>query len=755
MLVITSLQKRLLSSIEAFSRTLRVHRKAMERKAAQLREIEPDDLGLLWEAAGMDDERAELSEDEVQAEEDAQMQTATEQSSPADRRTARELEVLEEMTEVAKRARHKMDPRVQRLVEWIRANQCPDLGMPGAKWNHRRVLIFTEYTDTKRYLLEQLQSAIAGSDREDERIEVFHGGIGEERREAIKAAFNADPAKHPLRILIATDAAREGVNLQNHCADLFHFDVPWNPSRMEQRNGRIDRKLQRSPVVCCHYFVLAQRPEDRVLETLVRKTSVIQKELGSLSPVVERNLGRLLSTGIRHEQVPDLEISIESVDQTGRRAVAGAQVIEEELEQVRKRRDGLNKELQELRGLLDTSENWLGLSDEHFRNAISASLSLLGVEALVPLSKDEAVRDAATARWVFPSLDQKPGADPTWAATLDTLRTPRKRKQKPWEWRREAPIRPVVFRDPGTLDGEVVHLHLEHRVVQRLLGRFLAQGFLHDELTRACVCKTDDAIPKVLALGRLSLYGDNASRLHDEIVAVAARWSEPSTRGRSKLRPLTETAKKDVLTELNESLATPRLKNVSPQLHAKFQTAAVQDVEELLPHLQKRAETLAGRAEKRLTTRGDQEARAMREILEAQRKRIAKRQEETTGPQQLALGFSKNEQRQLEADRRHWDKRIRALGHGDRGGTEADSAGLRGPCQSGRAGGAGVFVASLGVEGAKTMTKPMMFSWIDIPFVLVASAPITHKFPVLLGFDPQLKFYAESGRRGRGAHRVI
>ena len=106
----------------------------------------------------------------------------------------------------------------------------------------------------------------------------FHGGMGDEARELIKAAFNANPQSHPLRILIATDAAREGVNLQNYCADLFHFDVPWNPSRMEQRNGRIDRKLQREPVVRCHYFVYVQRPEDEVLKTLVTKTETIAKE---------------------------------------------------------------------------------------------------------------------------------------------------------------------------------------------------------------------------------------------------------------------------------------------------------------------------------------------------------------------------------------------------------------------------------------------------------------------------------------------
>src|SRR6266404_5833413 len=90
--------------------------------------------------------------------------------------------------------------------------------------------------------------------------------MDDESREEVKRAFNTDPKKHPLRILIATDAAREGINLQNHCADLFHFDVPWNPSRMEQRNGRIDRKLQRSREVRCYYFVYQQRPEDRVLQ---------------------------------------------------------------------------------------------------------------------------------------------------------------------------------------------------------------------------------------------------------------------------------------------------------------------------------------------------------------------------------------------------------------------------------------------------------------------------------------------------------
>jgi ERCC4-related helicase len=77
-------------------------------------------------------------------------------------------------------------------------------------------------------------------------IATFRGGMGRQRLDAIKLTFNAAPDKEPLRVLIATDAAREGVNFPNYCADLFHSDVPWNPSRMEQRNGRIDRKLSRN-----------------------------------------------------------------------------------------------------------------------------------------------------------------------------------------------------------------------------------------------------------------------------------------------------------------------------------------------------------------------------------------------------------------------------------------------------------------------------------------------------------------------------
>ncbi len=655
MLVITSLQKRLLSSIEAFARTLKVHRAGIEKQAANRTSIHQVSLPLLFEAPGADDERAEFSEEEVIAEEDAQMAAA---SMQAVGQTARELAILDEMADVANSSRYQPDPRIQQLVEWIRQNLCPDLGQPNAAWLERRVIIFTEYTDTKRYLQQQLQSAIANSNREHERIDVFHGGIGEERREAIKSAFNADPARHPLRILIATDAAREGVNLQNNCADLFHFDVPWNPSRMEQRNGRIDRKLQRSPVVHCYYFVLPQRTEDKVLDVLVRKTATIQQELGSLAPVVERNVSRLLANGIRHQEVNNLTDSINKAELLNQETV-NTQVINEELEQARLRQQDLTKQVENLQEMLKDSRDWLGLDDNHFRNAISASLEILGVPTLAPVDVNEVANNPVTARWTIPALDQRTGADPTWSTTLDTLRTPRKIGQKPWEWRKEAPIRPVVFRDPGSLDGDVVHLHLEHRIVQRLLSRFLAQGFLHDELTRACVCLTNDPMPKVIALGRLALYGERASRLHDQVIAVAAEWTDPTSRGRKKLQSLTEGEKDNVLELLETSLASPHLLQVAEAVKERLKKSAAQDIAELIPHLKRRATVLAERAERKLTERGIREAAEMQKILEEQQTRIIKCQEESKAVQ-LSLPFIE-EQRQLDADRRHWEKRLQAI----------------------------------------------------------------------------------------------
>ena len=663
LLVVINLQKRLLSSIEAFARTLKVHRMAMAKQAdkqTDLSSAKSDRLSpnsyILQESPGGDDDRAELPEAEVEAEEHAVMSSASRQSGAGV--TGRELELLAAMTDIANAARYQPDPRVQYLIEWLRSHLCPNLGEPGAQWLERRVLIFTEYADTKRYLVQQLEGAIANSERSNDRIGVFHGGMGEEKRQEIQQAFNADPKRHPLRILVATDAAREGVNLQNYCAHLFHFDIPWNPSRMEQRNGRIDRKLQRENTVYCYYFVLAQRSEDQVLDVLLKKTATIHEELGSLTPVIEKKVSSLLEGGIFKQNLAKLKSSAELLDKE-KKADYKQKAIEEELE-LPENRKALLKQMEELQEMLKASQEWLSFDDRHFRDALDASLELLGAKPLRAVDAREAVEEPATARWELPTLDGR-GADPTWAVTLDSLRTPRERGQKPWEWRRDAAIRPVVFREPGSLDGDVVHLHLEHRLVQRLLGRFLAQGFLHDELSRACVCLTDDPVPTAIALGRLSLYGEGASRLHDEIVAVAAEWQSPENRGRKKLKPLAEGKKDEVLRLLETSLGESRLREVPEWVKTQLQEGTPRDVAELVPHLEKRAAVLAQRAEKKLSARGEKEAAEMKQVLEQQRRSILAQQEHTRAVQLELNLYPKEERDQIDSDRRYWEKRLERL----------------------------------------------------------------------------------------------
>ena len=77
----------------------------------------------------------------------------------------------------------------------------------------------------------------------------MYGGMESKTREGIKAAFQADPSVSEVRILLATDTASEGIDLQKYCSKLIHFEIPWNPNVMEQRNGRIDRHGQKKDTV--------------------------------------------------------------------------------------------------------------------------------------------------------------------------------------------------------------------------------------------------------------------------------------------------------------------------------------------------------------------------------------------------------------------------------------------------------------------------------------------------------------------------
>lgn len=613
---------------------------------------------LLGGSLGNDDERSELTEEELEALEDAQFEVSTAatagDSACAD--VAREKELIRQMTEIADQARGRPDARVCHLLKWIQEHMCPGIRLPdqprpasGAPWNDRRLLIFTQYDDTKRYLVKMLQAAIADTELAEYRIEIFHGPTPLKKREQIKRAFNAPPDQHPVRILIATDAAREGINLQAHCHDLFHFDVPWNPSRLEQRNGRIDRKLQPSPKVFCRYFVYTQRPEDQVLRALVRKTSTIQDELGSLSQVLEARLAETLRIGIRHESAGDLARDIEDADiDPERKAVA-----EEELDAVRQRRDQLREEIKTLNRRVEESRKWIGLDNDALRDALSCALEMLGAE---PLQEDGTPPKGHPVRYRFPNLESRRGGDPSWAPTLDTLRKPPDEGEAGFQWRQNAPIRPVTFDPPPGIDDSTVQLHLQHRVVQRLLGRFRAQGFVHHDLSRACLTQSQDRIPRVILLGRLSLYGSGATRLHEEILTVTARWLPPDQRS-GALAPYARETEARTLELLEAALHPKAQKELPKHVQTTLLASLPRDITELLPHLQSRGESARSDAEAALAERGRAESSAMRRILEDQRRRILA--ELGTPMIQLTLpGMDDAERRQRESNRRYWQRWI-------------------------------------------------------------------------------------------------
>jgi superfamily II DNA/RNA helicase len=665
-LLLSGLQQRLFSSVDAFTRTLTRHRGTMERiwagDLAPTTQVGRIDREALRGGFDSEEERGELGEEEQAQEEDDAVESATRNTvtGTASAPHAEERALLAEMDELAQKTRYLPDARVRWLVEWIRNNQCAGASLESKttadsdrKWNDLRLIIFTEYEDTRRYLVTLLQQAISRTDRADERIMVYHGPTPPERREEIKRAFNAPPTQHPVRILVCTDAAREGLNLQAHCWNLVHFDVPWNPSRMEQRNGRIDRKLQPNAKVYCHYFVYAQRPEDRILQTLVQKTETIRRELGSLSKVLDNRLALTLEMGIRRGQrLARLSERMEEEE----RALRAKKDEQQELEEHRLREGALLKSIDGLRNRLDQAKKWIGLDNRHLKDCLDASLEMQGVEPLQTVlgSKDQ---------WTFPDLDRHYGADPSWASTLKTLRerefsTPSS-ERKPFQKAAVTlgALKPVTLTAPESVDDSVVQLHLEHRVVKRLLSRFLSQEFLHHDLSRACLGQTKDSVPRVILLGRLSVHGSGAARLHEELVPITARWIDPARR-EGTLRPFARDAEIKTLEQLEESLLPEnRGASLDKVVQDRLQASCARDIGELVPHLAARADEILETVKSLLSERAVQETSTLRGVLEDQRKRVQSQLDSRDNPDQQELSLlDPLERRTFENNRRYWSQ---------------------------------------------------------------------------------------------------
>ena len=167
----------------------------------------------------------------------------------------------------------------------------------------RKILIFTEPKDT----LEYLQQKIAARVGDPASVVVIHGGIAREARRASIAAFNSDPV---VRVMIANDAAGEGVNLQRGAHLMVNYDLPWNPNRLEQRFGRIHRIGQTE---VCHLWNLcaANTREGEVYKRLLEKLEEARKALGGkvydvLGQLFEgQALRDLLIDAIRYGDAPE------------------------------------------------------------------------------------------------------------------------------------------------------------------------------------------------------------------------------------------------------------------------------------------------------------------------------------------------------------------------------------------------------------------------------------------------------------------
>jgi hypothetical protein len=132
-----------------------------------------------------------------------------------------------------------------------------------------KVILFTEYLDTLAALAERFETVpeLAG------RYVVLRGGLSRKQRSFRQARFE----EAGTRILLATDAASEGLNLQRHCRRVLHVELPWNPNRLEQRNGRVDRYGQtRNPEI--RYLFYPESPEEQVLSQLVGKIEAMQDD---------------------------------------------------------------------------------------------------------------------------------------------------------------------------------------------------------------------------------------------------------------------------------------------------------------------------------------------------------------------------------------------------------------------------------------------------------------------------------------------
>ncbi|HOC22617.1 MAG TPA: helicase-related protein [Anaerolineae bacterium] len=316
---LTILQRRLASSPEAIYQSLKRRRERLENRLRELEllqrgadvptfvELDPDELEDLEDAP---DNEVELAETEV-------LDQATAARTIAELKA--EIATLQRLETLALHVRRSGEDRKWRELASLLgeiftpaaiANQVaeerPPYGTPPRPTPspRQKLVIFTEHRDTLTYLEQRITTLLGRR----EAVVCIHGGMGREERLKVQEAFRHDPQ---VQVLLATDAAGEGINLQRAHL-MVNYDLPWNPNRLEQRFGRIHRIGQTE---VCHLWNLVadETREGSVYRTLLAKLEQARAALGGqVFDVLGRvqfegkPLRELLVEAIRYGEQPEV-----------------------------------------------------------------------------------------------------------------------------------------------------------------------------------------------------------------------------------------------------------------------------------------------------------------------------------------------------------------------------------------------------------------------------------------------------------------
>src|SRR6266566_2251741 len=269
---LTTLQRRLASSPEAIYQSLKRRKARLEHRLQEEQQVrwEDDSIELFQGLPLLSEDDLDDLDDAPDAELEETEERVVDLASAA--RTIAELEVeiamLARLEELALQVRRSgTDRKWEGLASLLQNNA----EMFDASGHRRKLVIFTEHRDTLNYLTERIRTMLG----REEAVVNIHGGMGREERRKAQEAFTQDKS---VQVLVATDAAGEGINLQRAHL-MVNYDLPWNPNRLEQRFGRIHRIGQTE---VCHLWnlVAEETREGDVYRRLLEKLEEARKALG-------------------------------------------------------------------------------------------------------------------------------------------------------------------------------------------------------------------------------------------------------------------------------------------------------------------------------------------------------------------------------------------------------------------------------------------------------------------------------------------